>query len=79
MISVSHVSIIPRIKCPQIWCYNGFMTTPSEHTPEVQAAIALRDAAVTEEEKRAAVDALKAASPNCEIGLVTFKDFTTMI
>jgi len=55
------------------------MTTPSEHTPEVQAAIALRDAAVTEEEKRAAVDALKAASPNCEIGLVTFKDFTTMI
>jgi hypothetical protein len=55
------------------------MTTPEEQNPEVQAAMALRDAAVTEEEKIAAVAALKAASPNCEIGLVIFKDFTSMI
>jgi len=55
------------------------MTTPSDNSAAVQAAIDLRNAAVTEEEKRAAVDALKAASPNCEIGLVTFSDFTTMI
>jgi hypothetical protein len=49
------------------------MTTP-EYTPEQLAANALRDKAVTREEKDAAIVALKAAWPDLQPGLARFND-----
>lgn len=49
------------------------MTTP-EYTPEQLAANALRDKAVTREEKDVAAAALKAAFPGLKPGVARFED-----